>query len=142
MVGGAHPTNLKPASDPQPLFTAQRSHAFLAARAKANASDISKKWNLWCGPIEFKPDALRPPHWIMARNPDFIHRADFRGDLRASILATLAHDPAATTSELALARTCGGSRAQVRAALENLEMTGRVKREQIGRGNGVQLLGA
>jgi hypothetical protein len=56
----------------------------------------------------------------MHRNPDLVPRADFRGDLRASVLASLGHDPGAGRSELDLARRSGGSRAQVRAALDNL----------------------
>jgi hypothetical protein len=60
----------------------------------------------------------------MRENPELIMRADFRGDLRASVLAALAHDADAGLSELDLARRCGGSRAQVRSALDNLELTG------------------
>jgi hypothetical protein len=67
----------------------------------------------------------------MHRNPDLVPRADFRGDLRASVLASLGHDPGAGRSELDLARSCGGSRAQVRAALDNLEMTGKARRVRV-----------
>ena len=62
----------------------------------------------------------------MRRHPEFITRADFRDDLRASILAALRFDPDARHSELRLAELAGGSRAQLRSALGNLEMTGRV----------------
>jgi hypothetical protein len=67
----------------------------------------------------------------MHRNPDLVPRADFRGDLRASVLASLGHDPGAGRSELDLARRSGGSRAQVRAALDNLEMTGKARRVRV-----------
>ncbi len=59
----------------------------------------------------------------------WLHRyGDLRGDLRASVLASLRFDPGAGTSEVSLAEASGGSRAQVRNALDNLELTGRVRR--------------
>lgn len=146
---GTHPLRfqsiismLEPATTPQPLFQISRENAKLAERAERRASVISRKWGMWCDPIEFKDDALRPSHWVMARNDGFITRADFRGDLRSSILAALRHDPQAGESEYKLARLSGGSRAQVRNSLENLAMTGRISRD-IGKGvrrNGIALL--
>ena len=47
---------------------------------------------------------------------------------------------AAGESELALARASGGSRAQVRKALDNLEMTGRVRRHRSKAGTRIELL--
>ena len=47
---------------------------------------------------------------------------------------------AAGESELALARAAGGSRAQVRKALDNLEMTGRVHRHRSKAGTRIELL--
>lgn len=99
--------------------------------AKRKASAISRRWNLWCQPVEFKEDAMRPPSWMMARQPQLRTRADFRGDLRASILAALRHDPGAGESEMRLAELAGGSRAQVRNALRNLQMTGRVTSRRV-----------
>ena len=61
----------------------------------------------------------------MRENPSLVARADLRGDLRASVLAALEHDADAGQSELDLARCSGGSRAQVRSALDNLELTGK-----------------
>jgi hypothetical protein len=130
---GSHPLefqtvikHLKPASEARPLFESSRANAKLAELAKRKASPISLRWNLWCETIEFKPDAMRPAAWMMARHPSLRTRADFRGDLRASILASLRHDAGAGESELKLARLAGGSRAQVRSALANLAMTGRI----------------
>lgn len=113
---------------PRPLFDVENTSPAFADRARRNASPLSQTWGRWCAPFDFKDDALRPTAWIMSRNRGFISRADFRGDLRASILASLRHDLNAGESELALARECGGSRAQVRSALDNLAMTGRVMR--------------
>jgi DNA-binding GntR family transcriptional regulator len=44
--------------------------------------------------------------------------------------ASLQFDDGAGQSELALARACGGSRSQVRNALDNLTLTGRVTRHK------------
>jgi hypothetical protein len=106
----------------------ERGTAKLAERARRRASPISTRWGVWCEEIEFKDDALRPASWLMRENPGLVMRADFRGDLRASVLAALAHDADAGLSELDLARSCGGSRAQVRSALDNLELTGKAFR--------------
>ena len=132
---GTHPAQfasiireLSPASQPRPLFDIERTSKTLIERARRRASPISTRWGLWCDTIEFKDDALRPASWLMHHNPALIMRADFRGDLRASVLASLAHDADAGLSELHLARQCGGSRAQVRSALENLELTGKAAR--------------
>jgi len=122
--------DLEPAGKARPLFDSERSSGRLSLRAQRRASPLSKKWGLWCEPIEFKEDALRPSPWVMARNPGFITRADLRGDLRASVLASLFNDMGAKDSELELSRCAGGSRAQVRSALDNLELSGRVRRDR------------
>lgn len=132
---GTHPhqfvsitRELSPRSSPRPLFEVERSTPRLAERARRRASLLSTQWGLWCEQIEFKENALRTGAWLMSRNPELIPRADFRGDLRASVLAALEHDSNAGRSELDLSRKCGGSRAQVRAALDNLELTGKALR--------------
>ncbi len=51
-----------------------------------------------------------------------------------------AFDDGACESELALARAAGGSRAQIRKALDNLEMTGRVRRHRSKAGTRIELL--
>lgn len=130
---GTHPLEfqtiikmLSPADQPHALFVSAQKTPKLAALSKQKASEISRKWNLWCQPIELKSDALRPASWLMQRHPQFVTRADFQGDLRASILASLMFDSNAGYSELQLADLAGGSRSQLRSALENLKMTGRV----------------
>jgi hypothetical protein len=132
---GTHPPrfqsiikDLPAATPPRPLFDIERSTPLLAERSRRRASELSQRWGLWCAPIEFKDDALRPARWIMQRNHDFLLRADFRGDLRSSILASLRFDKDAGASEYSLARAAGGARAQVRVSLNNLEMTGRIAR--------------
>lgn len=116
------------APDPhaKPLFDIEQASLRLAARACRRATARSKHWGRWCEDFEFKNDALRPPTWLMARNPDFRTRADFRGDLRASILASLVFDAHAGDSEMHMALASGSSTAQVRTVLGNLELTGRV----------------
>lgn len=130
---GTHPkafesviTKLRPAERAMPLFEKSRQNPKLAALAKRRASALSRKWNLWAQPIEFKDDAVRPVGWMIGRVPSLRTRADFRGDLRASILAALRFDERAGESEVRLAACAGGSRAQIRNALQNLELTGRV----------------
>lgn len=137
---GTHPAQfasiirgLSPASEPRPLFEIERSSVELTERARRRASAISSRWGLWCEEIEFKDNALRPASWLMSQNPGLIMRADFRGDLRASVLVALEHDENAGRSELDLARRCGGSRAQVRSALDNLELTGKAVRTRSDR---------
>lgn len=130
---GTHPPEfetvikiLQPAPKAHPLFESSSKNPKLSELAKHKASRISRRWNLWCQPIEFKNDAIRPASWLMRRHPEFITRADFRGDLRASILASLRFDQDAGHSELRLADRSGGSRAQLRNSLRNLEISGRV----------------
>lgn len=113
-------------ASPKPLFENFRSSEKLAGIARRRASALSRKWGLWAQPIEFKEDVIRPAAWTMSRHPALRTRADFRGDLRASILAALRHDSNAGESESQLAELAGGSRSQVRNALRNLETTGRV----------------
>jgi hypothetical protein len=124
---------LSPACEARPLFDIERGSPTLAERARRRASPISLRWGLWCEEFELKDDALRPAAWLMSQNPGLIMRADFRGDLRASVLAALMHDADAGLSELDLARRCGGSRAQVRSALDNLELTGKARRTRSDR---------
>lgn len=143
---GTHPPRfatiikgLPAAATPAPLFEAERRSQALRDGARKRASDLSQKWGLWTGPIPFKLDALRSPAWVLERNPAFRDRADFRGDLRASILAALTFDPGSGESELALAAASGGSRAQLRQALDNLELTGRVLRHRQSRRRAIDL---
>jgi len=117
---------LTPEPSPKPLFESARKTEKLTEIARRRASALSRKWGRWAQPIEFKGDAIRPASWMMARHPELRTRADFRGDLRASILAALRHDEDAGESESRLAELAGGSRSQVRNALDNLQMTGRV----------------
>lgn len=121
---------LQPAKTPAPLFNASRNHQELTQLAKRKASDLSRKWNRWAQPITFKTDAIRPAQWLIKRYPILRTKADFLGDLRASIIAALQHDPNAGHSELKLAQCAGGSRAQIRNALHNLELTNRVQTQK------------
>jgi len=139
---GTHPLefqsvikDLKPALHSRPLFETASRNKGLTTLAKRKASPLARKWNLWSQEIEFKDDALRPASWAIANHPALRTRADFRGDLRASILAALRHDQGAGQSESRLAELAGGSRAQVRAALRNLKITGRVQTQQALRAN-------
>lgn len=143
---GTHPLefqsiikNLEPNRNPHPLFRTSQKNDRLVMRAKKRASPISLRWGLWCEAFELKDDALRPASWMIRSHPELRTRADFRGDLRASILAALRFDSCAGHSELRLAQLAGGSRAQVRKALMNLQLTGRVEREPARRANRTEI---
>jgi hypothetical protein len=120
--------DLRPASTPAPLFDVERGTAALADRARRRASDVSRRWGRWAEPVEPRPDTLAPPTTVMRRHPWLRLATDFRGDMRASVMSALLHDPDSRDSETSLARAAGGSRAQVRNALANLELTGRARR--------------
>jgi hypothetical protein len=132
---GLHPArfpmvlkDLRPAAVPQPLFEVESLTPSLRERARRRASACSRRWGGWCEPVEFREDVLEPAQRVLRRHPWLRLAADFRGDLRASVIAALRHDPEARDSEVGLAHAAGGSRAQVRNALANLELTGRATR--------------
>ncbi|NBQ14391.1 MAG: hypothetical protein EBU31_07215 [Proteobacteria bacterium] len=136
---GQHPqefrtviAEMRPAKVARPLFAVERRSVALSARVQRMASPVSRRWRLWRVDAPLKLKALHASQWLMERHPDFVVRADMRGDLRVSVLASLRFDEGAGQSELALARAAGGSRAQVRNALDNLEMTGRIRRLSAG----------
>lgn len=132
---GTHPARFasiiakcRPVRPARPLFEVERRTPELVARCERRASDLSRRWGVWCEPFELRHALIHPPEWVLRHNPSLRTRLDFRGDMRAAAIAALEHDPGAGESEVALARAAGGSRSQVRAALDNLELTGRVRR--------------
>lgn len=129
----------RPAKRPAPLFDAERSTPALIERSKRRASEVSRRWNRWTEPMTPKYDALRPAEWIIAENPVLAFRADFRGDLRVSILLALREDPGVGATVSGLARRCLASRTAVLDALEDLALAGHVRRERAGRASQVVL---
>lgn len=117
-----------PAELAGPLFDVDRASPALAARAERRASAESRRWGLWTEELAVKKDAIRPAGWVIDHNPVFRARADFKGDLRASIVECLRADSASGASESELARACGVTRMAVRAALADLELGGWVQR--------------
>ena len=131
-------TLCEPALEPRPYFTIDCINQTMRQRAKRRASEVSKRWNLWIEPLEPKYDALRPAAWVIAHNPELAFRADFRGDLRATILIALNEDRyAASVSELS--RRCGVSRTAVVNAIQDLELANRVICERKGRSCRIKL---
>lgn len=128
-----------PAPRPVPFFDAARNSTVLARRAERMASPVSRRWNLWLQPVEPKYDALRPVSWIIGNNPALAFRADFRGDLRTSILIALRGDPGAGASIVELSRRCGASRTAILSALEDLELGRHVIRRRSGKSNRIEL---
>jgi hypothetical protein len=117
-----------PARPPRPLSDAAE-HPQLAAIAERNASELSRKWGVWSSEMEPTPDALRPPAWVLARNPGLRDRALRKGDLRCSIVESLRRDTpdGAVRSESELARLCAADRSAVRKALASLIREGEVE---------------
>jgi hypothetical protein len=116
----------------EPLFDVESRSEVLRRIARDRAMQISLRWNRWVADFEFKEDAIRPPLWVMQQNPEYVDRAEFKGDLRASILIEIRNDAEAGASEQELARRCGATRPAVRAALAGLELAKRIDREHRG----------
>jgi len=119
------------AIDQRPLFDIDRLNDFFIRTARQNASALSIKWGRWMADFELKLDAIRPASWIIRHNPTMQWRADFKGDLRASILASLEADPDSGASESELARACNATRAAIVDAVGKLELSGRVSRQRM-----------
>ena len=123
----------------EPLFEIESRSETLRRIARSRAMALSLKWNLWLADFQMKEDAIRPPLWVMQNNPAYIDRAEFKGDLRSSILIEIQHDAEAGASEQELARRCGVTRPAVRAALAGLELANRVNRQHQGTRHAVRL---
>ena len=128
-------SQLQPAEQPGSLVSLVHGNEVFTTQAKRRTGELGRRWG-----VHLIDEPLRPASWIMRRHPDFVLRTDFKGDLRASVLASLAFEEGVGASELALARAAGGSRAQIRKALDNLEMTGRVCRNHSKAGTRIELL--
>lgn len=116
----------RPHDHARPLFGDYRSPS-LAHIAESQASDLTRKWGLWAPPVQPKPDAVRPPRWILAQNPTAYDRIVRRGDLRASILEALRLDFGGVARSLSvLGRATGATRVAVRSAVESLVQEGAV----------------
>lgn len=126
----------RPAASPGPYFIIDQTNEAMRQRAKRRASDLSARWNLWVEPLAPKYDALRSRSWVIAHNPDLAFRADFRGDLRATILLALSDEDegqGAGSSVSELARRCGVTRTAISSALNDLELANRVRSVYEGR---------
>lgn len=130
---------LSPLTPPRPLFDVERTSQGMIDRCEGRASEISKRWGVWCEPFPFQDRKLYSPQQVLEMNPGLRTRLDLKGDLRVAVLAALQHDPGSGESEAALARAAGGSRSQTRAALDNLELSGRVRRVKVPGKRGVRI---
>jgi hypothetical protein len=106
---------------PLPLFCVDRKSKSLALLAKSNSCDLAKQWGLWCDKVEFKDDIIRKSQLVIKQNPTLKYRALFGGQLKASVLETIAHCPQSADSEVALTKACGVTRKALREAVEHLE---------------------
>jgi hypothetical protein len=133
-------SRLSPADQPRSIFAIMEQNLAFAVHAEQRTGAIGRRWRVHLIDEPLRPKVLRPARWIMERHPDFVFRADVKGDLRASVMAALTFDDGAGSSELALAEAAGGSRAQIRKALDQLEMTGRVSRQRSKAGSRIEVL--
>jgi len=117
-----------PITTPKPLFEADRLSDSLAALAHRKSSPLGLHWGLWCDPVQIAKDTIRPLAWLLDKNPSLKQRAIFSGNLRASILQTLADNRQAGQSESQLARHCFATRKAIRDALDHLEFCQLIRR--------------
>lgn len=113
---------------PLPLFYIDRKSKSLSMLAKSNSCDLADQWGLWCDKVEFRDDIIRQVQPVMKQNPTLKYRALFAGQLKASVLETITHDPQSADSEVALAKACGVTRKGLREAVEHLEFCQLVRR--------------
>lgn len=113
-------------TEPQPLFAIHQTSPLRRDLARRTASPTAIQRGLWAPEIELTLDALRPVNWIIQHNPSYRERAIRKGDLRCTILETLARDTPdqALPSELDLVRLCAANRPAVSAALNDLAREG------------------
>lgn len=122
----------RPLHRPAPLLRIERGPEYMEL-AELEASPISRRWGLLAPEPDLKDDAIRPMEWIAAANPDLRIRAMLSGTLSASLMAALSADSSIGVSESALARACQTTRRSIRRSLDQLELSGLVRREQHGR---------
>lgn len=132
----------RPLAKPQPLFDTYRRNPAMVRLAKEQTDPLAEPWGLWTPPERLYNDAIRPPDWVMERNPSLQPRALFGGQLTASILVTLQADPAAGKSESALSRACQATRCALRDALDHLELCRLIHRQRTGNTTPITLAGA
>lgn len=124
-VFGGLTRHLRPMATPQPLLLTDQTRPALARLAELEASPISRRWGLWCLPIEPKPDAIRPPSWVLKTNPTLRARSLFKGSLKTSLLSALETltPSAAPATVTTLARRCAVTRKAVYEALADLQLS-------------------
>ncbi len=108
----------------RPLHIVRQGNDSLSRIAKETASELSLRWGVWAPEIELKADAVRPASWVLDRNPVLRDRIIRKGDLRASILASLRWDTPGRSapSVQSISRLTGATRTAVRAALDALTL--------------------
>lgn len=129
--------------EPAPLYDTQRGSPRLIELARSETSEVGRRWGRWARPFTLRPDAVRPPQWVMRHNPHFRERAHLEGDLRASIIATLRWDPDAGTSAVEIQHRCGcRSYPPVLHAIHQLERAGTIERVRVGTSKRIRLTGS
>jgi hypothetical protein len=110
---------LQPLETGEPLLDHDRGQASLTRLAELEASAISKRWGVWCQPIERRDNAIRPPSWVFRVNPSLRLCSLFKGSLKASLLSAIAAKPG-EFGITSLATQCGVTRKAVYEAVDDL----------------------
>jgi hypothetical protein len=130
----------QPWDPPEPLYELDRSRPALARLAQRRAGAISRRWGLWCEPIDaLKYNALRPASWIIHRNATFMLRSLLKGDVRCKVITALGEEGLVEVSETELTRRAGCTRRAMHLALENLDASGLIVRKRQGRRYAISL---
>jgi hypothetical protein len=123
-----------PAQEPKPLFAVERSGSALAALAKREACETSRRWGVWVAALDrLKPESLRPAAWIRRHNRTYALRCLLKGDVRSRVVTALLEEGRTECSEADLARLAGCTRKAMHTALANLEAAGLITRRRCGR---------
>lgn len=107
----------------EPLLRMDRQRPALARLAELEASAVSRRWGLWCLPIERKLEAVRPADWTWHINPALRIRSFFKGALKTSLLSAMDAREGGKLSITGLARECGVTRKAVYDAMEDLQFS-------------------
>lgn len=122
---------LCPADGPRPHLDSLDRKKVVLGQVCRSTSDAGRRCRISIDHEPLHPKVVRPANWVKRGHPDLVVRAD---------MASLAFDESAGESELALSRAADGSRAQVRKALDGLEMTGCVRRQRSKAGSSIELV--
>ncbi len=127
----------QPLTQRAPLFHIM-DRPVLRSKVQKEALPEYLKWGFHVDNMVLKPEALRPPSWVLRMNPALRIRALLGANVRAAVVTRLlAKGPAPSLS--ALARELGRSYPSIHAAVASLVAAGLLEQVASGRALGVRL---